>query len=73
MTVQSSFLIRCTLHAPGEPPAGKAFYIQHVQTGAEFRAATLDEVAEWTASQNLAYLTQVLNQSAAVAGTEEEL
>jgi hypothetical protein len=56
MTVQSSFLIRCSLNTSGDLTSGKAYYIQHVQTGAEFRAATLAEVTHWAGDQNLRYL-----------------
>ncbi len=70
MTVQSSFLIRCTLHLPGQenlragdPATGKPFYIQHVQTGAEFRSATLDELTRWAAEQNVRYQATVIGAS----------
>jgi hypothetical protein len=56
MTVQSSFLIRCSLNTSGDLTSGKAYYIQHVQSGAEFRAATLAEVTHWAGDQNLRYL-----------------
>ena len=61
MTVQSSFLIRCTLNATGGPVSGKAYFIQHVQTGQEFRSGTLEEVTQWIADQNLRYLSDWLN------------
>ena len=61
MTVQSSFLIRCSLNPSGDLTTGKAYYIQHVQTGAEFRAATLNEVAHWVAEQNLRFMSDMLN------------
>jgi hypothetical protein len=70
MTVQSSFLIRCSLNAFGDLTSGKAYYIQHVQTGAEFRAATLAEVTHWAGDQNLRYLSAM---SDAVSGAQEDL
>jgi hypothetical protein len=60
MTVQSSFLIRCLLSSSGDSTSGKAYYTQHVQTGAEFRAATLAEVTGWLADQNLRYLSEIV-------------
>ena len=63
MTVQSSFLIRCLLGPSGESTPGKTYYIQHVQTAAEFRAATLDEVTQWVAAQNLRYFADAINAS----------
>jgi hypothetical protein len=62
MTVQSSFLIRCALCASGDPTSGKAYYIQHVQTGAEFRSGALSELIQWVADQNLRYLSDVVNK-----------
>jgi hypothetical protein len=70
MTVQSSFLIRCTLNAFGDLTSGKAYYVQHVQTGAEFRSATLAEVTHWVGDQNLRYLA-VMNNTA--SGAQEDL
>ena len=61
MTVQSSFLIRCSL---------KAYYIQHVQTGAEFRSATIDELTRWVAEQNLRFRSAMANPT---PGTEKDL
>jgi hypothetical protein len=63
MTVQSSFLIRCLLGPSGESTPGKAYYIQHVQTAAEFRGATLDEVTQWLAAQNLRYFADAIKAS----------
>jgi hypothetical protein len=60
MTVQSSFLIRCLLNSSGELTSGKSYYIQHVQTGAEFRSATLEDLTRWVAEQNLRYLAGVM-------------
>jgi hypothetical protein len=64
MTVQSSFLIRCTLNPPGnsagDPTPARPYYIRHVQTGAEFRSATLAEVTRWVADQNLRYLSDMI-------------
>ena len=57
MTVQSSFLIRCTLHSDPDSRTGKGWYVQHVQTGEEHRAATLEEVSTWISQQNQCYLT----------------
>jgi hypothetical protein len=70
MTVQSSFLIRCSLNASGDLTSGKAYYIHHVQSGAEFRACVLDEAARWMADQNIRYLADAL---AAAADTKEDL
>lgn len=69
MTIQSSFLIRCTLNTSGELTPGKAYYIRHVQTGAEFRAATLAEVGHWAGDQNLRYLAAM--SEAASDGQED--
>jgi hypothetical protein len=60
MTVQSSFLIRCLLSASADPTSGRAFSVQHIQTGAEFRSATLAEVTQWMADQNLKYLSEAI-------------
>jgi hypothetical protein len=70
MTVQSSFLIRCSLNATGELTSGKAYYIQHVQTGAEFRSATIDELTRWVAEQNLRFRSAMANPT---PGTEKDL
>ena len=73
MTVQSSFLIRCSLGPSGESAPGKTYYIQHVQTAAEFRAATLDEVTQWVAAQNLRYFADAINASSdSVSGVRED-
>jgi hypothetical protein len=61
MTVQSSFLIRCTLNASGDPASRRAYYVRHIQTGAEFRSATLAEVIRWVADQNIQYLSNLIN------------
>jgi hypothetical protein len=61
MTVQSSFLIRCTLNSSGDPAPARPYYIRHVQTGAEFRSATLLEVSHWVADQNLRYLADMIS------------
>lgn len=61
MTVQSSFLIRCTLNSSGDPAPARPYYIRHVQTGAEFRSATLAEVTHWVADQNLRYLSDMMS------------
>ncbi len=56
--------------APGGASPVRAYYIQHIQTGAEFRSAELSEVTQWMTAQNLAYIASV-----AVAGggnSEEE-
>lgn len=71
MIVQSSFLIRCALPLAGSTAAGKPFQIQHIQTGAEYRAATLAEIAQWIADQNLQHLTYAIN-SEPKPGTPEE-
>ena len=50
----------------------KSYYIQHVQTGGEFRSADLDEVTHWMTSQNVTYLARVLEQSRnSLEGAEE--
>jgi len=73
MTVQSSFLIRCSLGPSGESAPGKTYYIQHVQTAAEFRAATLDEVTQWVTAQNLRYFADAINASSdSVSGVRED-
>lgn len=51
---------------PGDPNPVRAYYIQHVQTGAEFRSANLEEVTRWMTTQNLAYIP------GAVSSGEEE-
>lgn len=56
MTFQSSFLIRCHMASTAEPHPVRAYYIQHVQTGAEFRSADLAEVTQWMTAQNVAYI-----------------
>jgi hypothetical protein len=73
MTVQSSFLIRCTLSAPGVPASGRAYYVRHVQSGTEFRSATLEELTRWVAEQNLRYLSGVIDNTSPAAsdGTED--
>lgn len=71
MTVQSSFLIRCTLHSDPDSRTGKGWYVQHVQTGEEHRAATLEEVSTWISQQNQCYLTAVL-ENAPVSTNEED-
>ena len=74
MTVQSSFLIRCLLGPSGESTPGKTYFIQHVQTAAEFRAATLDEVTQWVAAQNLRYIADAINASSdSDSGVQEDL
>lgn len=70
MLVHSSFLIRCALSPSAVTRAGKPFYIQHVQTGVEFRSATLAEISQWIAEQNLRYLTEVI--AASSTSPEEE-
>ncbi len=44
------------LNSSEDPSSGKPFCVQHVQTGAEFRAATLAEAMQWMAGQNRDYL-----------------
>lgn len=75
MTVQSSFLIRCWLNAAGDSSSGKAFYIQHVQTGAEFRSATITDAATWITEQNLRFLAETIGNTPAGAdsGAQEDL
>ena len=73
MTVQSSFLIRCLLGPSGESTPGKTYYIQHVQTAAEFRAATLDEVIQWVAAQNLRYFADTISAASnSDSGVQED-
>jgi hypothetical protein len=70
MTVQSSFLIRCLLGPSGESTPGKTYFIQHVQTAAEFRAA----VTQWVAAQNLRYIADAINASSdSDSGVQEDL
>ena len=33
------------------------YYIQHIQTGSEFRSADLTAVTQWMTAQNLDYIT----------------
>jgi len=61
MTVQSSFLVRCSLSATGDPTPARAYFVQHIQTGAEHRSATLEEVTRWMAEQNLRYLSDAIH------------
>jgi hypothetical protein len=61
MTVQSSFLIRCTLNSAGDSAPARPYYIRHVQSGTEFRAATLEEVTSWVADQNLRYFSDMIS------------
>ena len=56
MTFQSSFLIRCHMATAAEPNPVRAYYIQHIQTGAEFRSADLAEVTSWMTAQNVTYI-----------------
>ena len=69
MTIPSSFLIRCALSAAGGTIPGKAYSVQHVQTGGEFRSASLAEITGWIAEQNLRYLSDRLQAGSAA---EEE-
>jgi hypothetical protein len=74
MTVQSSFLIRCSLNPSGDQTSGKAYYIQHVQTGAEFRAATLTEITHWAGDRNLRYLAAMSDAASGLQeGAQEDL
>jgi hypothetical protein len=76
MTVQSSFLIRCSLNASGDLTSGKAYYIQHVQTGAEFRTSALADVTRWMADQNTRYLSDTIaagGNSTAAPDAKEDL
>jgi hypothetical protein len=72
MTVHSSFLLRCNLHSSSDPASGKAYYIQHVQTGAEFRAATLEDVTRWVADQNFRYLADMISAPPDPTSGEQE-
>ena len=72
MTVQSSFLIRCSLASPESPEARKSYWVQHVQTGAEFRAGSLADITQWISNQNLAYLAERLNTSGENSAPSEE-
>ena len=73
MTVQSSFLIRCLLGPFGESAPGKTYYIQHIQTAAEFRAVTLEEVLQWVAAQNHRYFADAINASSdSDSGVQED-
>ncbi|MBY0506698.1 MAG: hypothetical protein K2X03_22455 [Bryobacteraceae bacterium] len=57
MTTQSSFLIRCWLDLDAGG-AAKIYSIQHVQTGAEFRAHDLDEIVRWMQAENVRFAAQ---------------
>jgi hypothetical protein len=61
MTVHSSFLLRCNLNSSSDPAPARPYYIRHVQSGAEFRSATLVEVTRWVADQNLRYLSDLIS------------
>lgn len=72
MTLQSSFLIRCSLHVSGDHPSGRPYLTRHVQTGAEFRSATLVEATQWMADQNARYLAAVVESPAELSNQAEE-
>jgi len=57
--------------APDANPV-KSYYIQHVQSGAEFRCADLLEVNQWMTSRNHSYLAEMLAGSAAPDDTIQE-
>ena len=74
MTVQSSYLIRCLLNTSGDPSSGKAYCIQHVQTGVEFRCGTLPEATQLMADQNVRYVANTVDTpSDANSGAQEDL
>jgi hypothetical protein len=52
MTFQSSFLIRCRLALSPDSGTITNYYVQHVQTGAEFGSASFSEVMNWITAQN---------------------
>ena len=74
MTFQSAFLVRCTLSASPDPDPVRAYYVQHVQSGAEFRSTRLAEVNRWMADWNRQYLVQMLSAPGETAeGGQEDL
>jgi hypothetical protein len=62
MTFQSSFLIRCRLVPLPDGSTSVSYAIQHVQSGAEFRSASLDEINGWMAEQNLRHVKEHLDK-----------
>ena len=68
MTFQSSFLIRCRLVPNPDSSPAATYSIQHVQTDAEFRATSLEEVTNWMTAQNLKYVTSMMEQMPAPSG-----
>lgn len=63
MTFQSSFFIRCRMSPqPGESPV-TSYYLQHVQTGAEFRSTDLAEINNWMTGQNARYVSSILEDT----------
>lgn len=50
MSIYSSFLLRCWLNRDGSPAA--TYAIEHVQSGEQFRAASLAEVIDWIQSNH---------------------
>jgi hypothetical protein len=61
------------LGVSGESTPGKTYYIRHVQTASELRAATLEEVAQWVAAQNLRYFADAINASSdSDSGVQED-
>lgn len=52
MMFHSSFLIRCWVDTSLDPVQVKAYHIQHVQSGDDFRSADLSEINRWMAAEN---------------------
>lgn len=65
MTIQSSFLIRCTL-SPASGPQARGYDIEHVQTGARMTTSDLAEVNAWLVDINGRYLGEALQRVADV-------
>jgi hypothetical protein len=57
------------MNSEGAGDPVRAYFIQHIQSGAEFRAADLSEVNQWMADQNRQYLTTMLSGT---SGVEDE-
>jgi len=72
MTFQSSFLIRHWLSSGADPAQAKAYSIQHVQSGAEFRSINLSEVVQWMTDQNIRYVREMLEKHANASDNSED-
>jgi len=63
MTFQSSFFIRCRKTSQAGATPVMSYYIQHVQTSAEFRSTSLSEINAWMTEQNALYFNRIAENS----------